>query len=495
MASELTPYQKDILIKTALGEARGEGVEGMADVMQVILNRANSGQFPSDPAKVALQSKQFSTWNSGAGGNNPSQFQPGSQAYQTAEQALEAVMGGRADPTGGALYYHTPSVNPSWASAVNTNGTIQRNGHVFYPQGEVGTQLDTQRSSPSLMAQSPLMAQSRAVTSPSGGNTALQEALNQYATRERNRVTPMAMQGTTSTVASFPTVAQAPTTRTVQSRSVPSPSVNDAARRAALSIGSNQTYAGAERAPVAAPRTVSTADAARRAALSIGANQSFAGQERAPVTTRAAVPMAMGVNQSYAGQDRAPVARTVPGPTAAVKTAQRLMPSSAAMAFNPLATGGAVQSGGLSRDALARQASYNATALNPPAARLPSIAPAAQVSRQAPTPFARPQTAAPIMASSVRQPVAVAPMQPAIRQPQMPLMAQQPLQVLVQGLNTVQPVQPQLSPAQAYAAANAQAQQLARSRATSPRYQSSNDYFNRVTSGGSGSSTRGDTVY
>ena len=462
MASELTPYQRDILIKTALGEARGEGVEGMADVMQVILNRANSGQFPSDPAKVALQNKQFSTWNSGAGGNNPGQFAPGSKAYQTAEQALEAVMGGRADPTGGALYYHTPSVNPSWASAVNTNGTIQRNGHVFYPQGEVGTMLDTQPTAPAVSAQSPLMAQSRAVTSPSAGNTALQEALNQYATRERNRVTPMTMQGTASTVASFPTVAQAPATRTVQSRSVPGPYVQDAARRAALSIG---------------------------------ANQSFAGQERAPVTARSAVPMAMGVNQSYAGMDRAPVSRAIPGPAAPVKTAQRLLPSSPAMAFNPLATGGAVQSGGLSRDALARQSQYNATALNPPAARLPAVAPAAQIARQAPMPQMRPQMAAPIMASAapvMRQPVAA----PIIRQPQMPLMAARPpLEVLVQGAGLQQPMQPQLSPAQAYAAANAAAQQRARSGATSAGHVSSNSYFNDVTSGRSGSSTRGDTSY
>lgn len=196
---ELTPYQRDILIRTALGEARGEGAEGMADVIQVILNRAGSGQFPSDPAAVALQNKQFSTWNKGEGGNNPQQFSPNSKSYQTAAQALDAVVsGGRPDPTGGALYYHTPSVNPGWSSAVNQNGKIERNGHVFYPShpvppGEipsVASLLDTRRAPPSPANLTPTAAAVRQMTSPTGGNSALQTALNNYATREANRVTP-----------------------------------------------------------------------------------------------------------------------------------------------------------------------------------------------------------------------------------------------------------------------------------------------------------------
>lgn len=153
MAIELTPQQKDILIRTALGEARGEGVEGMADVIQVIFNRAQSGQYPADPAAVATQPYQFSTWNKGEGGNNPQQFKPSDPVYKKAEQALEAVVSGsRPDYTGGALFYHTPAVNPNWAGEVNRFGTIERNGHIFYPSrpvppGEipnvVASQLDT----------------------------------------------------------------------------------------------------------------------------------------------------------------------------------------------------------------------------------------------------------------------------------------------------------------------------------------------------------------
>lgn len=136
--AELTQRQKDILIRTALGEARGEGVEGMADVIQVILNRSQSGRYPSDPAAVALQPKQFSTWNKGEGGNNPQQFKPSDPIYKQAAQALDAVVSGsRPDYTGGALFYHTPAVNPKWSTEVNRHGTIQRNGHIFYPSRPV----------------------------------------------------------------------------------------------------------------------------------------------------------------------------------------------------------------------------------------------------------------------------------------------------------------------------------------------------------------------
>lgn len=200
---ELSDYQKDILIRTALGEARGQGVEGMADVIQVILNRANSGQFPSDPAAVALQNKQFSTWNKGEGGNNPQQFKKSSRIYKTAAEALEAVASGvRPDPTGGALYYHTPAVSPAWSASVNRNGTIKRNGHIFYPNhpvppGEipsVATLLDVKREAPAPAIPSIAATQRRSVASPTGGNTALQEALNAEAARRAtaigNRVTP-----------------------------------------------------------------------------------------------------------------------------------------------------------------------------------------------------------------------------------------------------------------------------------------------------------------
>jgi hypothetical protein len=134
---ELTDYQRDILIRTALGEAAGEGKDGMAAVLHVILNRANSGQFPSDPADVALQNKQFSTWNKGAGGNNPQKWSENSKSYRTAAAALDGVLSAKSDPTGGALYYHAKGITPYWADDVNKNGVVKIGAHRFYPSHPV----------------------------------------------------------------------------------------------------------------------------------------------------------------------------------------------------------------------------------------------------------------------------------------------------------------------------------------------------------------------
>jgi len=173
MAETLSDYQKDILIRTALGEARGEGVEGMADVIQTIFNRANDPRFPSDPAAAALENKQYSTWNTGAGGNNPQQFSKDSDIYKRAERALELVTSGtRPDYTGGAVFYKTPSVNSPFHDSQNKYGTIERNGHLYYPTrpvppGEIPNQVasltDTvgPRVPPNPVAMTPDLAQMR----------------------------------------------------------------------------------------------------------------------------------------------------------------------------------------------------------------------------------------------------------------------------------------------------------------------------------------------
>lgn len=141
---QLTPYQRDILIRTVAGEAGAESADGQAAVVHTILNRAADGRWPSDPAKVALQPKQFSTWNKGVGGNAlPYTTKPGSAAYEAIGQIVDGVASGAiADPTGGAVYYYAPKgmaggKKPSWYGSANREGAARRLGnHIFL--GRVG---------------------------------------------------------------------------------------------------------------------------------------------------------------------------------------------------------------------------------------------------------------------------------------------------------------------------------------------------------------------
>lgn len=138
---------RDILIKTVLGEAAGESEQGMAAVAHVIKNRASDKRWPGSVRQVALQDNQFSAWNKGAGGNNPDKWKPGTPAYERAGRIVDIVMAGRhVDPTGGATHYYSPggmkqlvaggtqkNLIPKWLDqeAARSGGTIRLGNHIF----------------------------------------------------------------------------------------------------------------------------------------------------------------------------------------------------------------------------------------------------------------------------------------------------------------------------------------------------------------------------
>jgi hypothetical protein len=146
----------DILAWTMLGEAGGQGQQGMSDVAHVVLNRLNAGKYGSSIQDVALAPKQFSTWNSGDGGNDPKGKYPKSSAeFQRARQIAEQVISGQIPgPPGRPLDYNADNISPYWADSKDQFGTYTRNGHVFYPSvpvppgelPEVATLQDTRRT-------------------------------------------------------------------------------------------------------------------------------------------------------------------------------------------------------------------------------------------------------------------------------------------------------------------------------------------------------------
>ncbi|MGX9389621.1 cell wall hydrolase [Nitrobacteraceae bacterium UC4449_H16] len=139
---------RDVGIRTMLGEAGNQGDDGMAAVAHVLRNRTVDGRWPTSIAGVSLQPKQFSAWNAGPGGNTiPYNAKPGSPMYEKAGAVFDAVMSGRhVDPTGGATHYYSPAgmqklvadgdqanAVPKWLDeeTARAGGRIKIGGHIF----------------------------------------------------------------------------------------------------------------------------------------------------------------------------------------------------------------------------------------------------------------------------------------------------------------------------------------------------------------------------
>jgi spore germination cell wall hydrolase CwlJ-like protein len=108
-------------------EARGEPLHGQLAVGQVIVNRADSGLFPSDYCSVVTQRGQFSFVR---GGRIPA-VKEGSAAWTRAKAIAQVVHQELWESEAGdALFFHATYVRPSWANRKTARATIDR--HVFY---------------------------------------------------------------------------------------------------------------------------------------------------------------------------------------------------------------------------------------------------------------------------------------------------------------------------------------------------------------------------
>ena len=123
---------------TMWGEGRGEGEAGMRAVGHVIRNRwmaKRHGAFVTDTVSAAWQ---FSCWNEGdpnrAAMLNIDGLRAGSEDHRLwlAAKGLAAeILAGRSeDPTSGALFYHTDSVQPAWSVGLAPVARI--GGHLFF---------------------------------------------------------------------------------------------------------------------------------------------------------------------------------------------------------------------------------------------------------------------------------------------------------------------------------------------------------------------------
>jgi len=143
--SKLHPVQMMALV--AVGEARGDGIEGMRAVMHVINNRTKYGKrFGKTVPEVILAKKQFSAILPDL--NDPEAYQgPQYENFmsmmntksndnlykQAKELAIRIIQGEDEDVTNGATHYYNPSAlkePPVWAK--NMRQTYKVKSHLFF---------------------------------------------------------------------------------------------------------------------------------------------------------------------------------------------------------------------------------------------------------------------------------------------------------------------------------------------------------------------------
>jgi spore germination cell wall hydrolase CwlJ-like protein len=106
-------------------ESRGEPLSGQLAVGDVVINRAESGRFPSTYCGVVYQPSQFSFVR---GGHMPA-IDKSSSAWRNAKAiALIAHENLWESPAEDALFFHAKYVNPAW----HKTRVAQISSHVFY---------------------------------------------------------------------------------------------------------------------------------------------------------------------------------------------------------------------------------------------------------------------------------------------------------------------------------------------------------------------------
>jgi spore germination cell wall hydrolase CwlJ-like protein len=127
-AAEDAPSDRDLacLAEAVYYEARGEPTQGRAAVAYVVLNRAESGEFPKTPCAVVAEGCQFSYRCDG----RPERLAVRADRDAAFATAKSVLTGAVADPTDGALFFHASRIRPGWFETRARVGKI--GNHVFY---------------------------------------------------------------------------------------------------------------------------------------------------------------------------------------------------------------------------------------------------------------------------------------------------------------------------------------------------------------------------
>nr|WP_245989806.1 cell wall hydrolase [Litoreibacter meonggei] len=113
-------------------EARGETVRGQIAVAEVILNRVSSSRFPDTVCGVIRQGtgRKFACQFTYTCDGRPEKVSEPAAFDRVGKIARMMLNGAPRKLSGGATFYHTTAVNPSWARKFRR--TARHGVHLFY---------------------------------------------------------------------------------------------------------------------------------------------------------------------------------------------------------------------------------------------------------------------------------------------------------------------------------------------------------------------------
>ena len=134
ITAQMRQAQLDCLARNIYHEAGYEPFEGKVAVAQVTINRAESGEFPSDICKVVYQKNvvyekvmcQFSWYCEGPSAVKPMNGPVYTESMEVAKKVL--LEGFRLPDLKNALYFHGDYIQPGW----NKKPVAKIGHHIFY---------------------------------------------------------------------------------------------------------------------------------------------------------------------------------------------------------------------------------------------------------------------------------------------------------------------------------------------------------------------------